>query len=425
MTSVKKSVSVLLTATAITTYAFAAQAAELRMSWWGGDSRHKATQEALKVCSEKHGHTVKPEFTGWSGHLEKVTTQIAGGTEADIMQINWPWLPLFSAKGDGFANLYDFKDTIKLDNWTAEQLAAGEMNGKLNGLPLSTTGRVYMFNKTAYNKAGLEVPTTWADLIAAAPVFKEKLGEDHYPFDAATLNAILLVSNVAAQKTGKDLVDPATNKVAWSADELADAIGFYQSLVDQGVIRSWKDGAAEGNMKLHENPRWSKGQLAGSYEWDSTYFKYSDPLEEGNELVPVKILQVDGATNEGVYRKASMTFAISKKSENAEAAAQIVNCLLNEPEGIKAMGTARGLPASKAASAQLIESGAIKPILKEANGIIMAGTGPAVSPFNEHPDVRTVLKDTLEMFAYGQIDAQTAAQEIIDGVNEALEDYQS
>ncbi len=76
-------------------------AADLRMSWWGGDSRHKATQEALKVCGEKHGHTVAPEFTGFDGHLEKVTTQLAGGTEADIMQINWPWLPLFSLTGRG------------------------------------------------------------------------------------------------------------------------------------------------------------------------------------------------------------------------------------------------------------------------------------------------------------------------------------
>ncbi len=425
MTTMRKTLTSLLAATALSAFAVPAGAAEMRMSWWGGDSRHKATQDALKVCGEKHGHTVKPEFTGWSGHLEKVTTQIAGGTEADIMQINWPWLPLFSINGDGFANLYDYKDIIALDNWTEAQLKAGEMNGALNGLPLSTTGRVYMFNKSTFAKAGLDVPQTWAELIAAAPVLKEKLGEDYYPFDAATLNAILLVSNVVTQKTGKDLVDPATMTVAWTAEELADGIEFYQSLVDQGVIRSWKQGAAEGNMKLHENPQWSKGQLGGSYEWDSTFFKYSDPLEDGNELVPVNILKVEGSQTEGVYRKASMTFAISRNSDNPEAAAQIVNCLLNEPEGIAAMGTARGLPASKAAATQLIEAGSIKPILKQANEIIMGGTGPGVSPFNEHPDVRTVLTDTLELFAYGQIDSATAAEEIIEGVNEALEDYRS
>ena len=48
------------------------------MSWWGGDSRHEATQAALEVCGAKYGHTINPEFTGWSGHYEKLTTQIAG-----------------------------------------------------------------------------------------------------------------------------------------------------------------------------------------------------------------------------------------------------------------------------------------------------------------------------------------------------------
>ncbi|MEP1393841.1 MAG: carbohydrate ABC transporter substrate-binding protein, partial [Roseibium sp.] len=105
--------------------------------------------------------------------------------------------------------------------------------------------------------------------------------------------------------------------------------------------------------------------------------------------------------------------------------AQILNCLLNEPEGISALGTTRGLPASKAAASRLSEAGNIRPELAAANAIIMESTGPTVSPLNEHPDVRTVFLDTLEMYAYGRLEAAEAAQEIIDGVNEAIEDYRS
>lgn len=417
----KRSTTALATVLALT--ALSANAAELRMSWWGGDSRHLATQEALKICGEKYGHTINPEFTGWSGHLEKVTTQLAGGTEADIMQINWPWLPLFSINGDGFADLNEFSDIIDLSNWTEDQLAAGSMNGKLNGLPLSTTGRVFMFNKTSFEKAGLAVPTNWGELIASAAVFKEKLGDDYYPFDATTLNALLTVSLIATQKTGKDLIDPATNTVAWTEEELADAINFYQSLVDQGVIRSWKGAAAAGNVELFENPIWADGHLAGSYEWDSTYFKYSDPLNEGQELQPVPLLKVDGAVTEGVYRKPSMVFSISKNSKDPKAAAQILNCLLNEVEGIDALGDSRGLPASKAAATRLQEGGQINPVLVAANAIIMDGTGPVVSPFNEHPEVRSYFQDALELFAYGEISAEEAASDIIMNINEVLEKY--
>ena len=47
-----------LTALALVLAASAASAADLRMSWWGGDGRHVATQEALKVCGAKFGHTL-------------------------------------------------------------------------------------------------------------------------------------------------------------------------------------------------------------------------------------------------------------------------------------------------------------------------------------------------------------------------------
>ncbi len=416
----KKTATVLAALTMVLSTGASAQAADLRMSWWGGDSRHIATQEALKACGAKYGHTVSPEFTGFSGHLEKLTTQLAGGTEADIMQVNWPWLPLFSKEGTGFANLRDYADIIDLSNWTDAQLASGSMNGILNGLPVSTTGRVFMFNKTSYGKVDLGLPSNWDELINATPAFKEKIGNDAYPFDATTLDVVLIVSLVTTQATGKDLIDPDTGKVSWTVDELAKGIAFYQNLVDKGVIRSWKQAAGAGTTNLWELPEWADGRLAGSYQWDSTYFKYSDPLNQGQELVPVPILKIDGAVTEGVYRKPSMTFALSKNSKQPKAAAEILNCLLNEPEGIIPMGTTRGLPSSQAAMTLLTSKGEIDPTLKAANDIVMASSGPGVSPYNEDPQVRDTFQSTLEEFAYGELNATDAASIIIADINARL-----
>ncbi|WP_137131069.1 ABC transporter substrate-binding protein [Rhizobium sp. FY34] len=412
----------LATAFAATSLAPLAHSADLRMSWWGGDSRHKATQVALKACGDKYGHTIAAEFTGWDGHLEKVTTQIAGGTEADIMQINWPWLPLFSIKGDGFADLNQYKDVIDLSQWAPEELDAGSMNGKLNGLSVSTTGRVFMFNKTALDKAGVPVPKTWDELFAAAKQLKTKVGPDAYPMNAVKETAVLLISLYATQKTGKDLVDPAAKKVAWTQEELAAAIDFYGKLVSEGVVVSQKNNAAEGNLNLFESPKWADGRISGSYEWDSTFSKYADPLK-GQVLQPVGMLKNAVAKTEGVYRKPSMVFSISKRSKNPKAAAQIVNCLLNEPEGITALGTSRGLPASKIAAKMLTDAGKIEPQIVAAHDIIMKAKGPTVSPLNEHPEVRAVFLDTLEEYSYEQLDSKEAAEQIIEGVNDVLKKF--
>ena len=67
----------------------AASAAELRMSWWGGDGRHVATQEALKYCGGKLGHSVKPEFAGFEGYLERLSTQLAGRIQ-EMLELHFP-----------------------------------------------------------------------------------------------------------------------------------------------------------------------------------------------------------------------------------------------------------------------------------------------------------------------------------------------
>jgi len=397
--------------------ATAAHAAELRMAWWGGESRHVATQKAIAACGKKYGHTVKGEFTGFDGYLEKLTTQMAGKTEADIVQVNWPWLPLFSKNGDGFADLRTLQ-AIDLSNWSEADLAAGSMNGVLQGLSVSTTGRVFFFNATTFEKAGVPIPKTWDEFFATTATIKEKLGKDYYTFNAVKETAQLLTTLAVVQKTGKDLVDPETNRVAWTPEELAEGISFLGKLVETGAIRSQKEEAADGNVNLFEKPSWAEGKVAGSYEWDSTYSKYADPLKDGQVLTPVPMLKLADAVTDGVYRKPSMVFSISKNSKDPAAAAQIVNCLLNEPEGIDALGTSRGLPASKAAAARLGEKG--EPEVRAANAIVLAAGGPTVSPFNEHPEIRAAFIDTLEEYAYGQLDAKEAAEQIIDTVNDVL-----
>lgn len=405
----------------VTTALSSAQAADLRVSWWGGDARHAATQEALEICGEKHGHTISPEFTGFDGHLERLTTQLAGRTSPDLMQVNWPWLPLFSPDGSGLADLNEFSDIIDLSQWDPALLETGTRNGKLNGIPVSITGRVLFYNSDTYEQAGVEPPQTWDDMIAAAETFKTELGDNYYPFDAARYNAMLLVALYATQQTGMGFIDPQTNEVAWDEATLTEAINFYQSLVDAGVMKSWEEAAAMGNPQLHERSDWAAGEVAGSYEWDSTVSQISGPFEGETPLRPVLPPKNGDAVSDGIFRKPSMLFAISAHSPNQEAAAEILNCLLVEEEGARVMASHRGVPASAAAVALLEAEGLIDPNVKAANDLVLAADTPPASPYFEDPAVRTAFEGVLEEYAYGLLSAEEAAAAIIQGAQQALE----
>ncbi|WP_142890599.1 ABC transporter substrate-binding protein, partial [Klebsiella pneumoniae] len=93
------------------------------MSWWGGNGRHQVTLKALEEFHKLNPDiNVKAEYTGWDGHLSRLTTQIAGGTEPDVMQTNWNWLPIFSKNGEGFYDLNKMKDVIDLSQFDAKEL---------------------------------------------------------------------------------------------------------------------------------------------------------------------------------------------------------------------------------------------------------------------------------------------------------------
>ena len=51
----------------------------IRFSWWGGESRHKATLEAVDAFMKEYPWiTVECEYSAWDGWQDKVATQLAG-----------------------------------------------------------------------------------------------------------------------------------------------------------------------------------------------------------------------------------------------------------------------------------------------------------------------------------------------------------
>lgn len=59
----------------------------LRFAWWGGDSRHTATLDAIAAYEKQNPNVkIEAEYQGYDGYNDKILTQLAGGTQPDIMQ---------------------------------------------------------------------------------------------------------------------------------------------------------------------------------------------------------------------------------------------------------------------------------------------------------------------------------------------------
>lgn len=399
----------------------------LRFSWWGGESRHEATLKAIELYEKENPNVkIEGEYAGWDGYQEKQTTQMSGGTEADIMQVNWNWLTLFSKDGEGFYDINNLKDQIDLSNYSQDQLDLTTLNGKLNAIPIGFTGRTFFWNQSTFDKAGVGIPENIDQLKEAGKTFKEKLGEDYYPLDLDPYSVMLFALYSVEENNGKPFISADNTEVNYTVDELASGLKLYKELVDSHAIYPLVDrmGSGVGNGTAEQTAEWIDGRLAGIYEWDSAVNKYMSSLDEANNnIVLGPYLSITG-NNNAAFTKISQCFAISKNTKHPEEAAKFINWLLTDEEAVKTIGFERGIPANKKAIETLSKDEDMKNLTFEANKLAMSSKSNDISPYFEDTELQAIYRKAIENYCYEEITAEEAAEEIINAVNEKLQKEQ-
>lgn len=392
---------------------------ELRFSWWGGDSRHEATIKALEAFTAKYPNiTVKPEYGAWTGWQENIATQLAGKQEADLLQINWNWIYQFSSNGDKFYDLNKLSNIVSISNYPEDLLASMSVNGLLQGVPVGTTGRVFYWNEATFEKAGLALPTSFEEIIAAGETFKTVLGDDYYPLALGEYDRILMTVFYLQQKYGKEWA--TDGKVNFTVEEVTEALEWINMLEDKHVIPSLATLAGDGADSLDKNPKWMEGKYAGIYEWDSSASKFGGALSEGQKFVMGQF-PTDLGPNKSGFTKISLGLAVSANSKHPAEAALLLEFLTTDPEGVKILGLERGTVSNKAAEETLVAEGLLSGLTYEANNLVMAFKGYDIDPNFEHSalkDSTGIYYEVFQNLSYDQTDAATAAQYLIDSVNE-------
>ena len=395
----------------------------LTMSWWGGESRHNAYQEALKAFSAEHTTiTVNPTFAAWSGWEDTMSTKFAGGVAEDVCQINWNWLYNYSGNGQTFLDLNSVTDYLDMSQWDDAKLGACNVANAQQCVPISMTGRIFYWNMTTFNKAGItEVPATEDDLFAAGKAFQEKLGDDYYPLHLGAYDRMILMVFYLESKYGKDWADPVTSTLNYTEDEIAEGLAFIKSLVDNHVMMNLKTYySANSDTATHQSNEWITGKIAGIFEWDSAASKYSSALDDANKDGFTVGEEIKFGDNNGGFSKVSMGLAITKTSKCVAEAATLINFLLNEEKGASIMGSECGIPASKAGLKFAQDAGAVKDLVAEANAKVMAFTTNKLDPLFENNDLKAsgtgIYQEVFDNIDYGDQTPEEAVETLLDGM---------
>lgn len=393
----------------------------LRFSWWGASDRHEATNKAIKAFEAKNpGVTIKGEYMGYDGYVDKLSTQMVGGVEPDIMQLDWAWISQFSKDGNGF---YDLKQSkaLQLDDFVSQSWKTGVVNGKLNAVPVSFTARVFLMNKSTWDKAGLPLPKTWDELFAAGKIFEQKLGKDYYPMDGQLNDTLLMAQSYMWQKTGKPWIYPNQPKVAYTEAEAMEWVKVFKKMIADHVVppQQYRVSAGGGHPETptEQMADWVTGKFAGDFTWDSTFKPRLSTPAKTTVFDVANYLTMPGTKNSGMIGRPSMMLAVSKNSKNTEMAVKFVNWMLNSPEAADILGTVRGVPMSTPYREELFKQNKFTPIETKAMKQIEATKIDTPSPVAENSRMQSWVREVFEKVALDKVSDQEAAKMLVEETN--------
>ncbi|WP_133636556.1 ABC transporter substrate-binding protein [Halomonas ventosae] len=309
-----------------------AQAAELTISCGAVGAELTLCEEGVAQWEEQTGHEVDIVSTPNSS-TERLSLyqQIlsAQSSDIDVMQIDVVWPGLLAN------HLLDLGETL------GEEAAAGHfetivanntIDGRLVAMPWFTDAGVLYYRKDLLEEHGVEAPETWAELTEIATEIQaaeREAGNDGMwgyvfqgrAYEGLTCNALEWIASYG----GGTIVDAdgeITIDNAKAAEALDLAASWIGNISPKGVLNYTEEEARgifqSGNAVFMRN--WP-------YAWSLTQSEDSDVA---GKVGVVKLPH--GPDGESAATLGGWNLAVSKYTENREAAADLVAFLTSEAE---------------------------------------------------------------------------------------------
>ena len=220
----------------------------------------------------------------------------------------------------------------------------------------------------------------------------------------------------------KAAVENSFNVLRTRIDRFGVVQPNIQSLEDNHVIPTAQTLTGDGADSLDKNPKWMEGKYAGIFEWDSSASKFEKSLSEGQEFI-VGNYFADMGEYHGGFTKVSLAFAIANTAADKQAAAQLIEFLLNSDEGAKLMNSQRGIPLSKKANVLCAQEGLLNAKVAEANAKVLDWCSNKLDPKFESSALKNsdgVYSDAMDGLSYKDYSIEEAAEVLYEGITEVL-----
>lgn len=398
----------------------------LRMSWWGGDSRHERILAVIDAFQKANPDIViEPEYSAFADYRDKFTMQLTSGAAADIMAVDQPWVSSIMAQGDFFADLsgyadlgLDDMDAYIIDNFCKFDNGTFFVPAGVNGM-----GSLVDTEKLAeYGFDPADKTFTWADLIA--------LGEKVHAADSSqylccvdSKQAALYYARVyLRQLTGKQFIND-DGTVGVTREELAEALGLVNTLFEKGIFQPIEEAGIYENS-MTQNPTWLNRQmfmiLGRTSVMTDASARRAD--ESGNYTTSGYVLpQMENSKESGIEVRPTTLFAVNGKCANPEAAAKFLSFMFNSEEGAELLKDTYSVPARESLRTFCEEKALLDESAMENVVYSLENSGNVVNAWSNNSEVEAMMTEIIQKIAYKQYDSmEEAADEVISRIDQIV-----
>jgi oligogalacturonide transport system substrate-binding protein len=398
---------------------YAAPQTSLRFMWWGGETRHKATMAAIELYMKKNPNVkISGEYGGFSGYQQKLLTQLAGGTAADIIQIDQPWVGDLMSQGDLFLNLYTSKD-IKLSEFDRNFLKNQcEWDGKLIGLPTGLNGLAFISNTAFFSRHNIPLNTQWNwDNLIEVGSRINKQSKNNYLLTVSLTHVINMLKMYVAQHNGAQQwvnndFTPGFDKAA-----LTEALTYYLKLLQNGVIPPLEETILL-DLKTEQTPGWISGDIGIAQNWVSSVEQFRIGGKLKLDVTPLPVMK--NVKNTGLIVRPSQLMVINKKTSNAREAAKFVNWFFTSPEAAVILESERGIPPTKTGLATLEKNKLIDPVMAKGINLAMKNAGLPENSLSTNKELLTIFQEYIEKVGFKRLTPADAADQMMKSYQSKL-----
>lgn len=388
---------------------------DLRFMWWGGETRHKATVEAVDAyMANNPGVQIEYEYGGWSGYFDKLLTQLAGRNAPDVVQLSYTNVGEYVVRDQLFAlDEYVESGVLNTDKINQTLLDTYKIGGELYAIPAGVNVQFLYYNKDMFDEYGIDYPTSGmtmdevyqvaADITAAA---RAKGVEDVWG-----MQAYLGAFDVNFQRM---LID--FGGALWTDDLTQAAFNTPEGIATMEYIKKpYDEGFAVPPEVRAGNPDgvscFELQQVAMVIDnaTSTAGFDAVGDFELGLELAPF------GNNKKVTWYQASQVFTITNQSKAPEEAAKLINYLVNDPDAGKTLAFERGIPVNddiRAASSEGKSEVEQKQLALVNSAAEYMGDGAPMAFPAGYLEIHTEYERLQEAYFYGQKTAEEVLSEL-------------